>query len=390
MNVEPTSQPRRILLIEDEEAHANIVERSFERDGTFQLTVATTVGEGARAMERCTFDLVIADWRLPDGEAFDLLTGDRRFPLLIMTSHGNEKVAIRAMRAGALDYVVKSESSLLDMRHIAERAIRQWQDMVAREQKEEYTRELESRNLEIERANRMKSEILANMSHELRTPLHTMLGFSELLIEGLKGPLNVDQTRSVNHIHNDAQHLLALINEILDLSKIEAGRLKLCRETLDLSGMLEETVGSLRPQCSSKSIRIETKAPCCLSVDGDRVRVRQILYNLLSNAVKFTPVGGRIRINAGSADGFAEISVTDTGIGIPQQEHQAIFEKFHQVVTVTSGMREGTGLGLAITKRLVEEHGGSIWLASEPGQGSRFSFTIPVSGRKENIMYGRQ
>jgi signal transduction histidine kinase len=383
MNVESSLGAGQILLIEDQEEHASIIERSFERDGAFQVTTAPNIAVGAREMKRSVFDLVISDWRLPDGEAFDLFTDDnRRFPLLIMTSYGNEKIAVRAMRAGAVDYVVKSESTLLDMPHLAGSAIRHWKELIARELREEYTLGLELRNREIERANRLKSEFVATMSHELRTPLHTIIGFSELLTEELKGPLNQDQTRFIHYIQKDAQHLLALINEVLDLSKIEAGSLILNRQTLDLGGVLEEAISSIRPQCHAKSIRIETHIPDSLLVDADSVRLKQIVYNLLSNAVKFTPAGRRIGIDASSAGGFAEISVSDTGIGIPEHEHQSIFDKFHQVVTAASGMREGTGLGLNITKRLVEEHGGRIWLASEPGKGSRFSFRIPSAAMK--------
>lgn len=242
----------------------------------------------------------------------------------------------------------------------------------------QYTSELELRNREIEHANRLKSEFLATMSHELRTPLHTVLGFAELLGEETKGPLNADQKRFVSHIHKDAQHLLALINDILDLSKIEAGRLRLHRDALDVGAVLEDALSSIRPQGAAKSIEIETNIPLPVFVDGDRMRVKQILYNLLSNAVKFTPEGGHVRVDVISSEGFAEVSVSDTGIGIPAAEHDSIFDKFHQVGTTTSGMREGTGLGLPITKRLVEEHGGRIWLESEPGKGSRFAFTLPL------------
>jgi len=391
MNAEASLVSGQILLIEDEEEHAGIIERSFERDGAFRVTTAPTIAVGASEMKRSAFDLVISDWRLPDGEAFDLFTDDnRRFPLLIMTSYGNEKIAVRAMRAGAVDYVVKSESTLLDMPHLAESAIRQWKELIARELREEYTLGLELRNLEIERANRLKSEFVATMSHELRTPLHTIIGFSELLTDELKGPLNQDQARFVRYIQKDAQHLLALINEVLDLSKIEAGSLILNRQTLDLSGVLEEAIASIRPQCRAKSIRIETHIPDSLFVDADSVRLKQIVYNLLSNAVKFTPAGRRIEIDASCAGGFVEISVIDTGIGIPEYEHQSIFDKFHQVVTATSGIREGTGLGLTITKRLVEEHGGRIWLASQPGKGSRFTFTIPSGALNGNQITERK
>src|SRR5579862_222141 len=242
--------------------------------------------------------------------------------------------------------------------------------------------ELAERNQEVERANRLKSEFLAGMSHELRTPLHTIIGFSELLSEELEGPLNDKQKRFVGHIHKDSLHLLELINDVLDLSKIEAGKLELRPEVFDIRQPMDEVLSSINPQAAVKSIRIETVVAIDRELYADRVRVRQILFNLLSNAVKFTPEGGNIRVEASQREACVEISVTDTGIGIPQAEHQAVFDKFHQVGHTTKGVREGTGLGLAITQRLVEEHGGKIWLESEPGKGSRFSFTIPFdSGR---------
>jgi signal transduction histidine kinase len=246
-----------------------------------------------------------------------------------------------------------------------------------------YTRELELRNQEIERANRTKSEFLANMSHELRTPLHTIIGFSELLAEELKGPLNADQQRFVSHIRKDSQHLLALINEVLDLSKIEAGKLQLKREPLEFSALSDEVLASIRPRAVDSQIQIVTGSRSPLIIDGDRLRVRQILYNLLSNAVKFTPKGGNVRVDIEPAGEFAQISVTDTGIGIPPAEQQSVFDSFHQVGATAGGIREGTGLGLPITKRLVEEHGGHIWLESEPGKGSRFTFTIPLKAANE-------
>jgi len=242
---------------------------------------------------------------------------------------------------------------------------------------EAYTRELESRNREVERANQLKSEFLASMSHELRTPLHTIIGFAELLGEELEGPLNDKQKRFMNHIHTDSIHLLALINDILDISKIESGRLGLRRETFDLGSALEEILSSIRSQASAKSIAIETSVSLPATIFADRLRVKQVLFNLLSNALKFTPNGGKIRIDAALRDGVIEISVSDTGIGIAKEQHEAVFDKFYQVGSTTKGVREGTGLGLAISKALVEEHGGGIWLESEPGKGSRFTFTIP-------------
>jgi PAS domain S-box-containing protein len=250
---------------------------------------------------------------------------------------------------------------------------------------EEYTQrlaetnaELAMTNREIERANRLKSEFLASMSHELRTPLHTIIGFSELLAEELEGPLNEKQQRFVQHIHKDSLHLLELINDILDISKIEADRLELRPEAFDFTALVAESIASVRSLAEAKSHTLETASDVPTAVEADRLRIKQILVNLLSNAIKFTPEGGRIRLEARVQDSFVVVSVIDTGVGIPSEEHESIFDKFHQVGATTKGVREGTGLGLAITKRLVEQHGGSIWVQSQPQQGSTFLFTLPL------------
>jgi len=251
--------------------------------------------------------------------------------------------------------------------------------------REQYTSELtmkneqlEARNREVEQANRLKNEFLASMSHELRTPLHTIIGFSELLTEQLEGPLGEKQQRFVGHILQDARHLLELINEILDISKIESGRLELKRESFDFSQCVEEVLAGIRHQAATKNITLENKNRFQSSLYADRLRVKEILYNLLSNAVKFTPEGGRVWMEGSSESGTLRVSVCDTGIGIPEQEHPSIFEKFYQVGDASGGTREGTGLGLPITKHLVELHGGTISVESRPGQGSSFRLTFPL------------
>jgi PAS domain S-box-containing protein len=258
-------------------------------------------------------------------------------------------------------------------------------DIRLREMNERFTaeltaknQELEARNREIERANRLKTEFVASMSHELRTPLHTIIGFSELLAEELEGPLTEKQKRFVNHIHRDSLHLLELINDILDLSRIESGKLVLKLEAFEIGPAIEEVMATIRPQAVAKSLLVEVPSMERVVLRADRVRFKEVLYNLVGNAVKFTPEGGRIFVQAAIRDRFAEVSVTDTGIGIPAVEHSAIFDKFYQVGATTRGLREGTGLGLAIIKQLVEAHGGRIWLTSEVGKGSRFSFTMPT------------
>ena len=252
---------------------------------------------------------------------------------------------------------------------------------------QEYTRslttantELEERNRQVERANRLKSEFLASMSHELRTPLHTIIGFSELLAEELQGPLNDKQKRFVGHIHKDSMHLLELINDILDLTKIEAGRVELRVDTFDATKAIAEVLSSIRNQAGAKSISTESAIAAPIAIQADRVRFKQILLNLLSNAVKFTPEGGSVRVEGvmRTENGSAEFSVIDTGIGIAPEEQTVVFDKFYQAGNTTKGVREGTGLGLAITRRLVEEHGGTIRIESQVGRGSRFIFTIPL------------
>jgi signal transduction histidine kinase len=240
--------------------------------------------------------------------------------------------------------------------------------------------ELESRNREVQRATQLKSEFLARMSHELRTPMNAIIGFSDLLAEEAEGPLSDAYKMFVRHIRNGAKHLLALINDVLDLSKIEAGRIELTPEEFRAADALEEVLPVIRPLAEVKSIRIDSQLDGEVLILADRTRFKQILYNLLSNSVKFTPEGGRVWIEAVPSEGRVSLTVGDTGMGIPPAEQQAIFEEFYQVGTTTKGVKEGTGLGLAITKRLVELHGGMIGVVSEPGQGSRFTFTLPAAG----------
>jgi PAS domain S-box-containing protein len=243
--------------------------------------------------------------------------------------------------------------------------------------------ELDLRNREVLRANRMKSEFLASMSHELRTPLNAIIGFSDLLAEQGPGSLSPKQQRFIGHIRQGARHLLELINDILDLSKVEAGRVELKHENVPLADVLSDALASLSPEAAAKAIQVQSSIRAETCAYADRARLKQILFNLLSNAVKFTPQEGKIWVDGAEHGGWLTVSVSDTGVGIPVEDHDAIFNAFHQVGTTTKGVKEGTGLGLAITKRLVEEHGGRIWVESEPGKGARFSFTIATGRRSE-------
>ena len=241
--------------------------------------------------------------------------------------------------------------------------------------------EIQDKTHQLEVANRHKSEFLANMSHELRTPLNAVIGFSEVLLERMFGEVNPKQEEYLNDILSSGKHLLSLINDILDLSKIEAGRMELESQPFDLPAALDNALTLIRERAARHGLRLEvTVDPGLGEVKGEERKVKQVLLNLLSNAVKFTPEGGKISLSASLNDGMAEISVADTGVGIAPEDQEAIFEEFRQVGSDYARKREGTGLGLALARRLVALHGGKLWVESEPGKGSTFTFTLPVSG----------
>jgi signal transduction histidine kinase len=241
-------------------------------------------------------------------------------------------------------------------------------------------REIADKSAQLEAASRHKSEFLANMSHELRTPLNAVIGFSEVLLQRMFGALNDKQDEYLKDIYASGQHLLSLINDILDLSKIEAGRMELASAPFHLPTALDNAVTLVKERAGRHGIALQLDIdPRLGEVVGDERKVKQVLLNLLSNAVKFTPEGGRISLKAGWKDGLVEIAVTDTGIGIAPEDQAAIFEEFRQVGSDETRKQEGTGLGLTLAKKFVELHGGRIWVESEPGRGSTFTFTLPVS-----------
>jgi GAF domain-containing protein len=240
-------------------------------------------------------------------------------------------------------------------------------------------REIEEKSRQIESANRHKSEFLANMSHELRTPLNAIIGFSEVLGERLFGELNEKQAEYTDDILTSGRHLLSLINEILDLSKVEAGRMELETTTFDLPLAIDNARTFVRERATNHEITLDVKVDERIGdIVGDERKIKQVLLNLLSNAVKFTPQGGRITINARPINAAVEISVTDTGIGIAEQDQPKVFEEFRQVGNDNAKKIEGTGLGLTLAKKFVELHGGRIWVESELGKGSTFVFTLPI------------
>lgn len=250
---------------------------------------------------------------------------------------------------------------------------------------EERTKELRQANIALEKANRLKSEFLATMSHELRTPLNAIIGFAEVLRDEVIGPLNGDQKGCLDDIHSSGQHLLSMINNILDFTKIEAGKFELKYEEFSLETVIAEVLHAISEFSDKKGISIHTHIHANIPhLVADKIKFKQIMFNLLSNAVKFTAKNGTITINVKLVEQYVQIGVSDTGIGIKSEDIDKLFKPFFQLDSSYSRRYEGTGLGLVLTKHLVELHGGKIWVESDYGKGSTFTFTLPVKLRENN------
>jgi len=244
--------------------------------------------------------------------------------------------------------------------------------------------EIEMKNQDLERADQMKSEFLANMSHELRTPLNAIIGFSELLQEQFYGPLNTEQDEYLTNIRTAGEHLLGLINDILDLSKIEAGRMELDLEEVDLPQVLASSITIVKEKAHNNGIHLSVDAGDAGAITADARKLKQIIFNLLSNAVKFTPSGGAVNLTAHTEGAMVAIAITDTGAGIGPEDQQKLFREFTQVDGSLSRRHEGTGLGLALTKRLVELHHGTISVHSVLGAGSTFTVRLPLARTEDS------
>lgn len=254
-------------------------------------------------------------------------------------------------------------------------------------------RELETTLLkakkDAEATNRAKNSFIMNMSHELRTPLNSVIGFSDLLLEGAFGPLNTKQSKYVNNILISGKSLLEIINNLLDISRLEAGEKTLKYEDVDVASLIGEVRMSLLSPASVKKITIELKIdPSAGNIQADTTKLRQILYNLVSNAIKFTPAKGKVVISACKKEGVLEIKVSDNGIGISKESYEKIFMPFTQADSTAARGYGGAGLGLFIVKNFVDLHGGNVWVDSEIGKGSTFTFTIPEKSENTSLREG--
>jgi signal transduction histidine kinase len=385
------STPIRILLIEDSEEDAELVLRALRAaDFAPQHRRVETPEAMSAALDEGGWEVIISDYHLPSFSAPEALEVVKQkgldVPFIIVSGLIGEETAVESMRAGASDFVLKSKTTRLAA--AVQRELRAAHDRRIQREEERRSRQLEQARDQAERESRFKSQFLAGMSHELRTPLNAIIGFSELLVDQKAGPLNEKQTGYLEDILRSGHHLLALINDILDLSKVAAGRLDLDLVAVPVGPLVTEVASMLQTQAQARRVEIEWALPELLpQVLADPERLKQILCNLLSNALKFTPAGGKVTVRGAMAwkpDGLAEdrlqISVIDTGIGIRPENQERIFGEFEQIRPKDGSARQGTGLGLPLARRLVELHGGRLWVESAgEGQGSAFHFTLPIS-----------
>ncbi|MDZ8186128.1 MAG: ATP-binding protein [Nostoc sp. ChiSLP02] len=391
----------KILVVDDDEVDRMTLRHALTQTGVKMFL--SEVGNGNDALSTLTtstYDCVFLNYRLPDQDGLTLIqqirSSEIKVPLVVLTDAGDEEITVELIRAGATDYIYKSRISSGILAHILRNAIRVYRAevelAVANQKLRESHEQLTRKNQELERqqqhiqiqnfrlleASRLKSHFLATMSHELRTPMNAIIGFSQILLRPKFGQLTHQQTDMVERILNNGKHLLMLLNEVLDFSKLEAGRLYLKPEIFDVSKIINGAVEEMRSLAEAKNLPLQVEIDLQNPLGfNDPLRLKQILINLLSNAIKFTESGQIwVEVKELPANQVA-IIVKDTGIGIAAKDFKHIFEAFRQVDQSITRKYSGTGLGLAIVDSLVQMMGGKIFLESQLGAGSMFRIELP-------------
>ena len=343
----------------------------------------TVVGAAIRELRTVHVEDILATDDFPASRVSAQRTRDGTRSVLAVPLLGQGR-AIGAIFLRRIEVRSFSEREIDLIRTFADQAVIAIESVRLFNETREKSGQLQVANQELQAASRHKSEFLANMSHELRTPLNAIIGFSDVLIGGMAGHLDEKQTEYLKDIRGSGRHLLSLINDILDLSKVEAGRMELTVSEFSFRAALSNAVTMIRERAAGHGIGLDLSVDGVDVISADERKVKQILFNLLSNAVKFTPDGGTISVRAQRQDSeMLFVTVRDTGVGIPKEDLGRIFEEFRQsgAASSRSAETEGTGLGLALTKSFVDLHGGRIWVESEVGKGSTFHFTLPLAPR---------
>ncbi|MCD6060623.1 MAG: hypothetical protein K0S16_934 [Moraxellaceae bacterium] len=402
------NEPASVLIVDDNAAMLQSLAAVVEGMG-LEVATATSGREALRLLLQRDFAVVLLDINMPGMDGFEtasLIHGRPRsahLPIIFITAEAEgDRQRLQGYELGAVDIVyspVLPEILRAKLRVFAElfymnrRLQRQAVDLRQR------TVELNRKNRDLEEANQLKSQFMATMSHELRTPLNAIIGFADAMANGMTGELTAEQREYLGDILASGEHLLALINDVLDLSKIEAGRIELVPEAVEVGPLLQDSLAVIRERAARRNITVDIRAGMVGSLWIDPRYLRQILFNLLSNAEKFTPEGGRVELVAhhvsravpegcrgrvplaaqpAAVSHFLEIRVSDTGIGIDPADHARLFQPFVQLDSSLSRQYGGTGLGLAMVKRLVELHHGYLAMQSRPGKGSVFTVWFPL------------
>ena len=380
-------EPLTILLVDDSPEDRELYRRALMQDAERQV-VFLKADTGREGLDRCRSekpDCILLDFNLPDLDGLEFLTAlgaesaEHKPAVVMLTGQGNEAVAVEAMKRGAQDYVLKGDVTAESL----QRAVRHAVGKVALEHEiAKQQQDLARSNRELERASRVKDEFLAKMSHELRTPLNSIIGFTEMMMHDTKDPPAGKRATRLEKVHRNGQNLLALINDILDISKIEAKQLTLARDSVDATTLIGECVELVEPLIKKDAVELRQQLDESLvshpDWTGDALRLQQVVMNLLSNAAKFTE-RGHVEVRGSVTDGFLVIEVEDTGLGIPKEHLSRIFDDFHQVDSSSTRRAGGTGLGLAICTKLCQLMGGEITATSTLGIGSLFTIRLPIA-----------
>lgn len=366
---------KHILFFEENSNDEKEFNKLIRKEGlSYTFLTVSSAPEAIRELESDNFDIIIADYDFICELSIDVCNMVSHKPIIIMISMEKSRHTDDFCNLGSCDLLLKDAQS----RHVKYLPVAIENALKHAKLEEELTLAKEAANA----ANRSKTEFLANMTHELRTPLNAILGFSEMMAGELAGKVNKTQKAFLQDINESGHLLLSLINDILDLSKIEAGKIELDYSLIDINGLIERSELFIRGEAMSKAIKISKKIPDQnIKIHADEIRIKQVLVNLLGNAVKFTPENGVITIYVEKKGDFIQIAIHDTGMGIKSEDIPKLFLPFKQLESDHDTKKQGTGLGLALCKKIIELHGGKIWIESEWKKWCKFIFTLPCQNK---------
>jgi signal transduction histidine kinase len=376
----------RVLLVEDNPTDALIVKKRLQKDANFEYEIDHVASgeEAILSVEKANYDIILLDYNLPKKSGLETLQDvkarDTEIPIVMITGQGDEAVAVRLIKEGALDYLPKREGYEDSVPLMIRKTIAEFRAKLEREklQKEIAIRkdELEKMNAQLMELDRMKSDFVANVVHELRTPLTLIKGNIDNIDKGFAGAVQPKQKEILSDLFRIVNRLTRLVNDLLDLSKIEAGKMELNREDLDIVELAGEIIKDFEKLAIEKKINIKKEfSQAKIVIKADRDKLAQVFVNLLGNALKFTDKGN-VTVRIIELQDEAQVEIIDTGLGMTKDETEKIFDKF---VRVVAEKKEGTGLGLPIAKDIITLHKGRIRVESEPGKGSIFIFNLPKS-----------